>query len=94
MPCKGDRKNPLSCLANPQVVRRGRQRENLPYFVWQFSDFGGVGNERKMKKFLKNPSYPGLCGVVRNEGKFSQINVHFAFYWFVGIGERIFPQLW
>ncbi|NSI94582.1 hypothetical protein G5A97_04645 [[Clostridium] symbiosum] len=41
-----------------------------------------------MKKFLKIPAYPGLCGVVRNEGKFSQINVHSAFCWFVGIGEK------
>jgi len=47
-----------------------------------------------MKKFLKIPTYPGLCGVVGNEGEFSQINVHSAFCWFVGIGERNFPQLW
>ena len=60
----------------------------------QFLIFGGVGNERKMKKFLKIPAYPGLCGVVGNEGEFSQINVHSAFCWFVGIGERNFPQLW
>jgi len=29
-----------------------------------------------------------LRGVVRNEGKFPQINVHFAFCWFVGIRGR------
>ena len=90
---RGIKKFPL-LFANPQVVRGGRQGENLPCFVWQLSDFGGVENERKMKKFLQIPAYPGLCGVVRNEGRFSQINVHFAFCWFVGIGERFFPQLW
>ena len=37
---------------------------------------------------MKIPAYSGLCGVVRNEGKFPQINVHFAFGWFVGIGGR------
>ena len=40
------------------------------------------------KNFLKIPAYSGLRGVVRNEGKFPQINVHFAFCWFVGISER------
>ena len=49
---------------------------------------GGVGNERERKKFLKIPAYSGLCGFVGNEGDFSQINVHFAFRWFVGIGGR------
>jgi len=29
-----------------------------------------------------------LRGVVRNEGEFLQINVHFPFCWFVGISER------
>ena len=72
---------------------RAAKRKSV-LFIWQFPIFGGVGNERKMKKFLKIPAYPGLCGVVRNEGKFPQINVHFAFCWFVSIGERNFPQLW
>ena len=45
-----------------------------------------------MKKFLKIPAYPGLCGVVRNERKFLEINVHFAFCWFVGIGEKFSPE--
>ena len=40
------------------------------------------------KKFLKIPAYSGLRGFVRNEGKFPQINVHFSFCWFVGIGEK------
>jgi len=45
------------------------------------------------KKFSQIPAYPGLCGVVRNEGKFSQINVHSAFCWFVGIGEKFSAAL-
>ena len=40
------------------------------------------------KKFSKIPTYSGLRGVVRNEGEFLQINVHFPFCWFVGISER------
>ena len=40
------------------------------------------------KKFSKIPAYSGLRGVVRNEGEFLQINVHFPFCWFVGISER------
>ena len=40
------------------------------------------------KKFSQIPAYSGLRGVVRNEGKFPQINVHFAFCWFVGIRGR------
>ncbi|RKJ30447.1 hypothetical protein D7X25_37090 [bacterium 1XD42-8] len=59
-----------------------------------FQLFGGVGNERKMKKFLKIPAYSGLCGFIRNEGKFQRINVHFAFCGFVGIRGEMFPQLW
>ena len=40
------------------------------------------------KKFSKIPTYSGLRGVVRSEGEFLQINVHFPFCWFVGISER------
>ena len=40
------------------------------------------------KKFSKIPAYSSLRGVVRNEGEFLQINVHFPFCWFVGINER------
>lgn len=40
------------------------------------------------KKFSQIPAYSGLRGVVRNEGEFLQINVHFPFCWFVGISER------
>ena len=88
-PCKGGlERNLLSRLANPQVVRGGRAKRKFVLFVWQFSIFSGVGNERKMKKYLKIPAYSGLCGVVGNEGNFLQINVHFAFRWFVGIRGR------
>ena len=76
----------LAFLKNRRIATRKGKHDIL--FVWQFSIFGGVGNERKMKKFLKIPAYPGLCGFVRNEGKFQPINVHFAFCWFVGIGEK------
>ena len=77
-------------LKNRRIAPRKGKHDTL--FVWQFSIFGGVGNERKMKKFLKIPAYPGLCGFVRNEGKFQPINVHFAFCWFVGIGEKFSPE--
>ncbi len=73
-------------LKNRRIAPRKGKHDTL--FVWQFLIFGGVGNERKMKKFFKNPSYPGLCGFVRNEGKFQQINVHFTFCGFVGIRGR------
>ena len=66
---------------------RAAKRKSV-LFIWQFSIFGSVGNEREMKKFLKIPAYSGLCGFVGNEGNFLQINVHFAFRWFVGIRGR------
>jgi hypothetical protein len=46
------------------------------------------------KKFLKIPAYSGLRGFVRNEGKFPQINVHFAFCWFEVLEGEISPLLW
>ena len=55
-------------LKNRRIAPRKGKHDTL--FVWQFSIFGDVGNERKMKKFLKIPAYPGLRGVVRNEGDF------------------------
>ena len=76
----------MAFLKNRRIAPRKGKHDTL--FVWQFSIFGGVGNERKMKKFLKIPAYSGLCGFVRNEGKFQQTNVHFAFYRFVGIRGR------
>ena len=69
-PCKGGlERNLLSRLTNPQAVRGGRAKRKCVLFVWQFSIFGGVGNERKMKKFLKIPAYSGLCGVVGIRGR-------------------------
>ena len=73
-------------LKNRRIAPRKGKHDTL--FVWQFSIFGGVGNERKMKKFFKIPAYSDLCGFVGNEGEFTQINVHFAFRWFVGIRGR------
>ncbi len=40
------------------------------------------------KKFSQIPAYPGLCGFVRNEGKFPQISVIFALRGVVGSRGR------
>ena len=40
------------------------------------------------KKFLKIPAYSGLCGFVRNRGKFPQISVIFALRGVVGSRGR------
>ena len=53
-----------------------------------------VEAKRKILRFYEIFGKIAKCGVVRIKGKFTQINVHFAFCWFVGIGERNFPQLW
>ena len=76
----------LAFLKNRRIAPRKGKYDTL--FVWQFSIFGGVGNERKMKKFFKIPAYPGLCGFVRNEGKFPQITVIFALRGVVGSRGR------
>ena len=73
-------------MKNRRIAPRKGKHDTL--FVWQFSIFGGVGNERKMKKFLKIPAYPGLCGFVRNRGKFPQISVIFALRGVVGSRGR------
>lgn len=73
-------------LKNRRIAPRKGKHDML--FVWQFSIFGGVGNERKMKKFFKIPAYSGLCGFVRNEGKFPQITVIFALRGVVGSRGR------
>ena len=76
----------LAFLKNRRIATRKGKHDIL--FVWQFSIFGGVGNERKMKKFFKIPAYSGLCGFVRNEGKFPQITVIFALRGVVGSRGR------
>ena len=68
---------------------RAGEKKTSPRFG-SFQIFCGVGNERGMKKFPKISAYSGLCGVVRNKEKFLQINVHFAFFSFVGIREKYF----
>ena len=73
-------------LKNRRIAPRKGKHDTL--FVWQFSIFGGVRNERKMKKFFKIPAYSGLCGFVRNEGKFPQITVIFALRGVVGSRGR------
>ncbi|NBH98800.1 hypothetical protein E5357_13555 [Hominisplanchenecus murintestinalis] len=40
------------------------------------------------EEILQIPAYSSLRGVVSNEGDFLQINVYFAFCWFVGISGR------
>ena len=40
------------------------------------------------KKFLQIPAYSGLCGFVRNRGKFPQISVIFALRGVVGSRGR------
>ena len=69
-------------MKNRRIAPRKGKHDTL--FVWQFSIFGGVGNERKMKKFFKIPAYSDLCGFVRNRGKFLQITVIFALRGVVG----------
>ena len=73
-------------LKNRRIAPRKGKHDTL--FVWQFSIFGGVGNERKMKKFFKIPAYSDLCGFVRNRGKFLQITVIFALRGVVGSRGR------
>ena len=48
----------LAFLKNRRIAPRKGKYDTL--FVWQFSIFGGVGNERKMKKFFKIPAYSDL----------------------------------
>ena len=69
-PCKGGlERNLLSRLANPQAVRGGRAKRKCVLFVWQFLIFGGVVNERKMKKFPKISVNFTLRGVVGIRGR-------------------------
>ena len=69
-PCKGGlERNLLSRLTNPQAVRGGRAKRKCVLFVWQFLIFGGVGNERKMKKFPKISVNFALRGVVGIRGR-------------------------
>ena len=57
-------------------------------FPLPFGKSAGCPRRVGKKKFSQFPAYSGLRGVVRNEGEFPQINVHFAFCWFVGIRGR------
>lgn len=66
---KRTERNSLSRLANPQAVRGGQAKENPTCFVWQFSIFGGVGTERKMKKFPQISVIFALRGVVGSRGR-------------------------
>ena len=66
---RGTERNSLSCLANPQAVRGGQAKENPTCFVWQFSIFGGVGTERKVKKFPQISVIFALRGVVGSRGR-------------------------
>ena len=48
------------------------------------------GSKKKILRFYEIFGKIAKCGVVRIKGKFTQINVHFAFCWFVGIREKYF----
>ena len=48
------------------------------------------GSKKKLLRFYEIFGKIAKCGVVRIKGKFTQINVHFAFCWFVGIREKYF----
>lgn len=69
------------------AVQRGIERNSLSRLANPQAVRGGAGKV-KMKKFPKIPAYSGLCGVVRNKGKFSQISVNFALHGVVGIRGR------
>ena len=57
-------------------------------FPLPFGKSAGCPWKAGEKKFSQIPAYSSLRGVVRNEGEFLQINVHFPFCRFVGISER------
>ena len=71
-------KSPVLCSAKGD-------RKKFPLL---FGKSVGCSRRAGEKKISKIPAYSGLRGVVRNEGGFLQINVHFPFCWFVGISER------
>jgi hypothetical protein len=54
-------------LKNCRIAPRKGKHDTL--FVWQFSIFGGVGNERKMKKFPQISVNFALRGVVGIRGR-------------------------
>ena len=63
---------------------KGEQKE-IPSPVWQIRRLFVEGGE---KKFSQIPAYSGLCGFVRNRGKFPQITVIFALRGVVGSRGR------
>ena len=69
----------------PVLCRAEVDRKKFPL---PFGKSAGCPWRAGEKKFSQIPTYSGLRGVVRNEGEFLQINVHFPFCWFVGISER------
>jgi hypothetical protein len=66
------------------AVQRGNRKKS----PLSFGKSAGCPWRAGEKKFSQIPAYSGLRGVVRNEGEFLQINVHFPFCWFVGIRGR------
>ena len=69
----------------PVLCRAKGDKKNFPL---PFGKSASCPWRASEKKFSKIPTYSGLRGVVRSEGEFLQINVHFPFCWFVGISER------
>ena len=70
---------------SPVLCRAKGDKKNFPL---PFGKSAGCPWRAGEKKFSQIPAYSGLRGVVRNEGEFLQINVHFPFCWFVGIRGR------
>lgn len=54
-------------LKNRRIAPRKGKHDTL--FVWQFSIFGGVGTERKVKKFPQISVIFALRGVVGSRGR-------------------------
>ena len=73
-------------------MRKQGITKRFPVFLRLFFAFlktaGTMLCKGDRKKFPKISAYSGLCGVVRNREIFLQINVHFAFFSFVGIRGR------
>ncbi len=71
----------------PAVRNKGKEKTTAA-LSGSFLFLCGVETKRKILRFYEIFGKIAKCGVVRIKGKFTQINVHFAFCWFVGIGEK------
>ena len=76
----------------PAVRNKGKEKTTAA-LSGSFLFLCGVETKRKILRFYEIFGKIAKCGVVRIKGKFTQINVHFAFCWFVGIGEKVSAAL-